>query len=86
MIRRRPLPRRTWPIAAIFLYSLGLLAVLAVSLSLGRKETAPERWALAAVPAMFFAAGSIIVRRAERPSGGDEFPVASRSIEGGAET
>jgi peptidoglycan/LPS O-acetylase OafA/YrhL len=65
--RRRPRARRTWPAAAIVLYSLGLLAVLAVSLSLGGgEETAPEPWALIAVPPTLFAAGSIVVRRAER--------------------
>jgi peptidoglycan/LPS O-acetylase OafA/YrhL len=78
MIRRRRLPPRTWPIAAILLYSLGLLAVLAVSLSLGGEETSPAPWALVTVPALLFAAASIVVRRTSaRPAA-----MSSRSSRG----
>jgi hypothetical protein len=78
-MRRKQRAPRTWPAAAIVLYSLGLLTVLGVSLSLGGEETAPAAWSLVAIPVALFAAGSSVVRRAERSSGADEFPVASRS-------
>ncbi len=44
------------------LYGLGLLALPAVSLSLGGGETSPARWALIAVPVALFAAASLLVR------------------------
>ncbi len=64
MMRRRGSVRRTWPTAAIVLYSLGMLTILAVALSLGGAETTPARWALIAVPVALVAAA-----RARRPAG-----------------
>jgi hypothetical protein len=66
MTPRRSSGPRSWPAAAIVLYPLGLLALLAAALVLGGDETEPSRWALIAVPLTLLAAASLFVRRAQR--------------------
>ena len=63
---RRRAARRTRPTAAIVLYALGMLALLAVAISLRGAETAPTRWAMVAFPTSLIAAASVVVRRAAR--------------------
>lgn len=58
--------RRTVPRAAAVLYALGLLALLAVAVSLRGAETAPTRWAMVAFPIGLMATASIAVRRGAR--------------------
>src|SRR5688572_14651264 len=60
------LPSHEYRPAATALYALGLLGLLAVSVSLGGGETEPARWATIAVPATLFAAASLVMRRARR--------------------
>ena len=56
----------TWrpiPLAAWGLYALGIVALLAVSLSLGGGETTPSRWALVSLPVALLAAASLVASR-----------------------
>jgi hypothetical protein len=64
MTGRRDPTNRTWPPAAIVLYALGLLSVLAVAVALGGGDAGADRWALVLLPATLLAAGSLAVRRA----------------------
>jgi hypothetical protein len=66
-MRARRSAGRVWPTAAVILYSLGMLSVLAVSAALGGEETS-ARWGLVVVPAGLFAAASLVVRRGARAS------------------
>ena len=68
MNSRRQAARRTRPTAAVALYSLGLLALIAVAISLRGAETAPTRWAMVAFPASLMAAASVVVRRTDEVS------------------
>ena len=56
--------RETWaiPTAASVLYAVGLLALLAVSVSLGGGETAPMRWAMTAIPVTLVGTASLVAR------------------------
>ena len=58
--------RRARPTAAVVLYALGLLALLAVAISLRGAETAPTRWAMVAFPTSLMAAASVVVGRSAR--------------------
>ena len=55
---RRPVPPAAWA-----LYSLGIVALLAVSLSLGERKTTPSRWAMVSLPVTLLAAASLVASR-----------------------
>jgi hypothetical protein len=64
---RLPYPsRRSLPTTAKALYALGILAVVAVSMSLGGAESAPTRWATVVIPVALVAAASTVSRYAGR--------------------